>query len=246
MNAAELLRAGHLGEAIQALSAELRDHPTDVRRRTFLFELLCFAGEFERAAKHLAVLAGESADTELGALLYRSALTAERQRESVFQKKEYPSTAALPTPAGSLNGRPFQTIEDADPRIGARLEVFVAGEYVWLPFAYIGSIHMEPPRLLRDLIWSSARVTTAPSFQEREFGEVLLPVLCPLSYRHPQDVVRLGRSTEWQENDGQETPAGQKLLLVDGEEVVPFLEIRELRFASADDAEAGASSTSAA
>lgn len=60
MNATELLRAGQLNQAIQALGAELRDHPSDARRRTFLFELLCFAGEFERAAKHLAVLAGRA------------------------------------------------------------------------------------------------------------------------------------------------------------------------------------------
>jgi type VI secretion system protein ImpE len=252
MNATELFRAGKLGEAIQALGVELRNNPTDARRRTFLFELLCFAGEFDRAAKHLSVLAEESADTETGTLLYRSALNAERQRENVFRKKEYPVS---PVPEGgasrpgTFNGRPFQTIEDADPRIGSRLEVFVAGEYVWLPFGYIGSIHMEPPRFLRDLIWASARVTTAPGIKDQEFGEVLLPALCPLSSQHPLDEVRLGRATEWQEADGQEIPFGQKLLLLDGEEIIPFLEMRDLQFTSGEDTEADSStptSTSAA
>jgi predicted component of type VI protein secretion system len=51
MNPTELYCQGRLNDAIQALSAELRDHPTDTRRRTFLFELLCFAGEYERADK---------------------------------------------------------------------------------------------------------------------------------------------------------------------------------------------------
>src|SRR5215475_6643046 len=106
MTAQELFQAGKLTEAIRALGAAVRDNPTDTRRRTFLFELLCFAGEFDRAAKHLGVLAGESADTEVGALLYRSALTAERQRESIFQKKEYPASAVAPPPSGTLNGRP--------------------------------------------------------------------------------------------------------------------------------------------
>jgi type VI secretion system protein ImpE len=246
MNATELFRAGRLGEAIQALVTEVRDNPTDTRRRTFLFELLCFAGEFDRAAKHLGVLAGESADTEVGALLYRSALTAERQRESIFQKKEYPAATVEPAPSGTLNGRPFQTIEDVDPRIGARLEVFVAGEYVWLPMAYIGTLHMDAPRFLRDLIWSSARVTPAPGIKDQDLGEVILPVLCPLSWKHPDDNVKLGRSTEWQQADGQDTPFGQKLLLLDGEEVVPFLDVRELQFASAEGADAGASANSAA
>jgi type VI secretion system protein ImpE len=247
MNAAELFRAGKLSEAIQALGVEVRDNPTDARRRTFLFELLCFAGEFDRAAKHLSALAGESADTEVGALLYRSALNAERQRENIFQKKEYPAVpSAAASRPGTFNGKPFRTIEDADPRIGSRLEVFVAGEYVWLPFGYIGSIHMGPPRFLRDLMWASARVTTAPGIKDQEFGEVLLPVLCPLSWQHPQDDIKLGRATEWQEVDGQETPFGQKLLVLDGEEVVPFLEIRELQFASDEDTETGSSLTSAA
>lgn len=249
MNARELFQAGKLHEAIQALSAELRDHPTDTQRRTFLFELLCFAGEFDRAAKHLNVLSEGSKDAEVGALLYRSALAAEVQRQSLFQKKEYP---ASPSPGsgqsrpGTLNGRPFQTIADADPRIGARLEIFVAGEYVWLPFEFIGSIRIEAPRFLRDLMWATARVATAPGFKDREFGEVLLPVLCPLSWHHPDDNVRLGRATEWQEADGQDTPIGQKLLVLDGEEAVPFLEVRELQFAAGESEGPGASSRSMA
>ncbi len=42
MKAQELFQAGKLDEAVQALGAELRDNPADARRRTFLFELLCF------------------------------------------------------------------------------------------------------------------------------------------------------------------------------------------------------------
>lgn len=248
MNATELFQAGKLHDAIQALSAELRDHPTDTQRRTFLFELLCFAGEFDRAAKHLNVLSEGSKDAEVGALLYRSALAAEVQRQSLFQKKEYPSapsTGGRPRP-GTLNGRPFQTIADADPRIGSRLEIFVAGEYVWLPFEFIGSVHVEAPRFLRDLMWTTARVSTAPGFQDREFGEVLLPALCPLSWQHPDDNVRLGRVTDWMESDGQETPIGQKLLVLDGEEAVPFLEVRELQFTAGESEDPGASSRSVA
>lgn len=248
MNAKALFQAGKLQEAIQALSAELREHPADTQRRTFLFELLCFAGDFDRAAKHLALLSAANAEAEVGGLLYRSALAAEVQRQSLFQQKQYPAASGhdgKPRP-GTLNGRPFQTIADADPRIDSRLEVFVAGEYVWLPFEFVGSIRIEPPRYLRDLIWATARVSTSPAFKGREFGEVLLPVLCPLSAQHQDDNVRLGRSTDWQQADGQEVPFGQKLLVLDGEEAVPFLEIRELQFAEEEPAEPGNSSSSVA
>jgi type VI secretion system protein ImpE len=233
MDAAQLLAAGRLKEAIEALGAEIRQHPTDTRRRTFLFELLVFAGEFERAAKHLNVLAETSRDAELGALLYRSALAAERQRQQIFQERSYPAPAGSAGP-GTLNGKPFQTIEDADPRIGPRLEIFVAGEYVWLPFEHIGSVKMEPPRLLRDLVWATATVATGPSFQGRELGEVIVPVLYPHSFQHARDEVKLGRATEWEDTPDGLVPFGLKMLLVDGEELVPYLEIRQLQFASAE------------
>src|ERR1700740_2605269 len=90
MNPQELYRAGRLSDATKALSAELRDNPTDVRRRTFLFELLCFAAEYERADKQLEVLAQAGPQSEMGVLLYRSALFAERQRQDVFERGEFP------------------------------------------------------------------------------------------------------------------------------------------------------------
>ena len=193
MDPAQLLAAGKLKEAIAALGAEIRQNPTDTRRRIFLFELLAFAGEFDRAAKHLNVLAEANHDAETGALLYRSALAAERQRQQIFQERSYPARSGSAGP-GTLNGKPFQTIEDADARIGQRLEIFVAGEYVWLPFEHIGSINIEPPRLLRDLIWATATVATGPSFKGRDLGEVIVPVLYPHSFRHAQRRCEAGSS----------------------------------------------------
>ena len=80
---------------MQALGAEVRDNPTDVRRRTFLFELLCFQGEYDRAEKHLNVLADATPDAQMGAVLYFSALHAERVRLETFQKKDYPPIPAI-------------------------------------------------------------------------------------------------------------------------------------------------------
>ena len=66
--------------------------------------------------------------------------------------------------------------------------------------------------------------------RSRELGEILLPVLSPFSSQHPDDQVRLGRTTVWEEDeDGQVLPAGQKMLVADEEEF-PFLELRQLHF----------------
>jgi type VI secretion system protein ImpE len=222
-----------LTEAIKALSAEVRDNATDTRRRTFLFELLCFAGEYQRADKQLEVLGQAGPSSELGVLLYRSALYAERQRQDLFSRGEFPKRPDTPEASltGTLNGKPFSSFADADPRIGARLEMFVAGSYLWLPLEHVASIQIEPPKRLRDLLWTPAAVRTAPSFKGAELGEVLLPVLAPFSWQHTDDAVRLGRATVWEQREGyaEEVPFGQKMWLVDNEEI-PFLELRSLEF----------------
>jgi len=230
MTARELYQAGRLGEAIQALNAELRDNPADTKRRTFLFELLCFAGNYDRAEKQLDILAQEGSNAQMGALLYRGALNAERTRCELFQKGENlaPAADTEATLTGTWNGRPFTAIEDADPRIGPRLEMFAAGQYLWVRFDHIASIEMEAPKRLRDLLWIPANVRTGPAFRGRELGEVLLPVLTPLSFQEEDDALKLGRATEWRElPSGETAPAGQKMLLIDGEEA-PFLELRRL------------------
>jgi type VI secretion system protein ImpE len=234
MTPRELLDSGKLKDALQALTAEVRDNPTDSKRRTFLFELLCFAGEFDRAEKHLDVLSQESQAASLGTLLYRTALHAERLRKDMFEKKEYPVSSAEPggeqPQSGTLNGTAFQTFMDADPRIGTRLEVFAAGSYLWIPFEHIESITLPAPRRLRDLLWAPAVVRTGPAFRDRELGELFLPVLSPFSWKHADDAVRLGRATVWETDESGDTiPFGQKLFLVNDEEV-PLLELRSLEF----------------
>jgi len=228
VNAQELFRAGRLDEAIELLGVELRSNPTDAQRRTFLFELLCFTGAHDRAEKQLDVLGRGDRQAEMGALLYRAALHADRTRQNMFLKGDYPRGPSPPRATGAVNGRAFGALVDADPRIGARLEVFAAGQYMWIPFERIATIRMAPPKRLRDVLWAPAVVRAAGGFRDLELGEVLVPVLAPLSWQHADGAVRLGRVTEWAElEDGTQVPIGQKLLLADDEEV-PILELREL------------------
>ncbi|MEO8032564.1 MAG: type VI secretion system accessory protein TagJ [Gemmatimonadota bacterium] len=229
MTAKELFQAGKIDEAIEALGGELRSNPADTQRRTFLFELLCFAGNWSRAEKQLDVLGSENAEAAMGMLLLRSALHAEQTRQQMFETGPLPFSTTEPGQvSGTLNGQPFQTLVDGDPRIGPRLEVFAAGQYMWIPFAQIASVKIAPPKRLRDLLWPTAIVRPTDAFKGGDLGEVLLPALAPLTWKHPDGPVRLGRVTEWQEiADDREAPVGQKLLLVDDQEIA-LLEIREL------------------
>ena len=240
MDALSLYRAGQLQPAIDALGGELKKQPLDARRRTFLFELLCFAGDYDRAAKQLDILADASAEASAGAMLYRSALHAERTRQEMFARDELPLGSAHAPVAGELNGVAFSELTDADPRIAGHLEVFIAGSYTWVPFAYVESIETAPPKRLRDLLWLPATLHTTADFRLQDLGEVLLPVLSPLSWKNPDDAVRLGRTTI-SETDAKygEISVGQKLLRC-GDEDVPILEMRDLSFHHAEETAARA------
>jgi len=237
VTARQLFDAGKVREAEMQLTAYLRDNPTDMAQRTFLFELLCFSGDYDRAEKQLVVLAQGNADREMGAVLYYSALHAERTRHRMFAEQEFPKDNPAASPSGTLNGRPFQSLRDADPDLGARLEVFAAGAYLWIPFEHISSVEMDRPHRLRDTLWIPALVQTGPSFKSTELGEVLIPALYPFSWKHPDEAVWLGRLTAWAVDErGTEYPSGQKILLLDGKEEVPLLEVRSIQFAVAQSA----------
>lgn len=246
MTPKQLFQSGKLNEAIAALGAELRDNPTDVQRRTFLFELLCFAGEYDRAEKHLNLLSDQGPQAKLGAVLYVASLHAERLRQDMFRKSDFPTGRAPVEPEkihGSLNGQAFESFEDSDPRIGTRIEIFAAGAYLWLPLEHVVSIEMEAPKRLRDLLWIPALVRTGPAFKDKELGEVLLPAICPLSSDESDPNIKLGRVTEWREKEDGAVPVGLKTFLVDGEDF-PILEVRKIEFHVASEAIAAGQSGS--
>jgi type VI secretion system protein ImpE len=170
----------------------------------------------------------------LASLLYRGALNAERTRQDMFRKGELtPPVLDAPKVGGLLNGKPFESISDADPRVGSRLEVIAAGDYLWIGFEHIAHLNIEAPKRLRDTLWATARLRTGPSFKGQDLGDVLLPALAPGSVDSDDPDIRLGRVTEWfRDESGIEFPLGRKVLLVDGEEI-PLLEVRTLEMQAA-------------
>lgn len=228
--AKQSFEAGKVREAIQELTAYLRERPGDVAERTFLFELLCFSGAYDRAEKQLSVLAQGNRDAEMGAVVYYAALHAEKTRHELLGGEGSAHKNGSVSPSGTLNGKPFVSLRDADPDIGARLEVFAAGAYLWILFEHIASVQIEQPRRLRDTLWTPATVLTGPSFEGTELGEVLIPAIYPFSWKSEDEAVWLGRVTGWAADEqGTEYPSGQKILVMDSEEV-PFLEVRSLTF----------------
>jgi type VI secretion system protein ImpE len=84
MGAKELLQEGKLTEAIDAQVQAVKASPGDTSARIFLFELLASAGDWERASKHLDVVASQAPDMATGVASYQATLRAEQARDALF------------------------------------------------------------------------------------------------------------------------------------------------------------------
>lgn len=88
--AKELLHANRLADAIKETTADVRSHPQKLEARALLFELLAFAGEWERALKQLDVLAQLDPGNEMGVQVYRHNVRALQLRERLFANGDAP------------------------------------------------------------------------------------------------------------------------------------------------------------
>jgi type VI secretion system protein ImpE len=224
-------RAGRLAEAIEALGIELRKDPGSARPRTFLFELLCFAGQFDRAGKQLDVLAQQDTKVQLGAALYRSLLQAHRRREELFAAGVEGAIGEEDPISLRINGKTYESCEDEDLRVGCALEVYAGGEYMRIPYRDVEQVEVEAPKTLRDLLWIPAKIVVKETSPHVGIGSLAhLPALAPGSWKHGADAVRLGRVSVIEESDsGASVPYGAKLLIC-GDHEVSLLEVRELAY----------------
>ena len=92
----ELYTAGQLSEAVTAMSEEVKGHPTDQTRRGFLAELLCIAGDLERADKQLDVLANQDPQAALGVAMFRQLVRAEQARQQFYTEGRLPEFLTEP------------------------------------------------------------------------------------------------------------------------------------------------------
>jgi type VI secretion system protein ImpE len=62
----------------------VKSHPADTPLRIFLFELLCFAGDYQRADRQLEVIGHQGSRAEVGVQVYRNIFAAEQVRRRLF------------------------------------------------------------------------------------------------------------------------------------------------------------------
>ena len=89
MDAKQLFDTGDLRGAIDQLNADLKAHPLELQKRIFLFELLCFTGNLQRAQRQLETVAQVSDDgkVQIGIQVYEGILKAEAIRRQLFENE---------------------------------------------------------------------------------------------------------------------------------------------------------------
>ena len=82
---AELFQAGRLDEAVEALNAQVRAKPSDVQSRALLAELLCFAGNQQRADTLLDQIGTQDPMLAPTLALFRQLVRADVARTQLYE-----------------------------------------------------------------------------------------------------------------------------------------------------------------
>lgn len=231
-SARELLAAGKLRDATEVLLAEVKAKPTDTAARTFLFELSCFAGDWDRAERQLDVIGLQDVQAALGITVYHANVKAERERARVFAEGIEPHFLSAPPAYVDLYVRAIKhrrlgeldqvqsalsQAEEERPMVGG-----TSGGRSFNDFRdandFVGGV-LE--LVVKDqYVWlpfeQIKRLEVIPPAQLRDYlwarvlietwdgtvGEVYLPSLYAGTSQHSDDNVKLGRMTDWENAGG--------------------------------------------
>ena len=108
----EQLEAGDLDGAIEALNQAVRNNPTDTARRSALAELLCFAGNFERADRLLDAVQHQDVTVAVGVALFRQLIRAEEARQAFYAECRLPEFLSPPDDHDQLYLRALVALKD--------------------------------------------------------------------------------------------------------------------------------------
>jgi len=224
--AKELLAAGKLEEASAALLRQVKANPGDAASRTFLFELSCLSGDWDRAERQLDVIGQQSTEAQLGVMVYRANINAERERRRVFAEgvqphflREPPAYVDLCVEALNQVNRGLMTEARATLDRAEEERPAIAGSLGGKEFQdfrdYDDFLAPVVELIVKDkYVWlpfeQIKSIQISPPRQLRDMiwasarveatdgtiGEVYMPSLYPDTANSPDDQLRLGRMTD--------------------------------------------------
>ncbi len=263
MSATELYKQGLLADAIQAQVEEVKAKPTDHNLRVFLFELLVFAGDLDRARKHLDLVTYEDPDQQLAVVQYKQLIDTELHRRKIF------GGDALPTFLGevplhselrlkALAALKQSSADEAIPLLDQAqkttpvIKATINGKAVELvqdcddvlgtnlEVMFKGQYCWVPLEQVANLRMNPPKTPrdliwfpARLDTQDDASGEVFLPVLYINSHTHDDEKIRLGQATEFTES----RPIrgyGSRFFLA-GDDGISLLEWREVDVEATED-----------
>lgn len=259
MTASELYRDGQLDDAIAAAIQEVKDHPAERSRRTLLFALLCFAGDYERARKQLTAIDAQT--TQSDAPAYLNLLAAEETRRKVLSDALRPKFFSDPPARMELhlqaicrlkegNSSEAQLLldraEEERPEVpgslgGSPFDDFADADDVTRPFleVFVGSDYFWAPfeqlQSLQVVVPDPIRprdTLWAPCqlfFRNGSLQRGFTPVLYANSHQSDDDSLRLGQGTSFEEIGGVCRGVGRKQFVAGEMDPTP-LDLKDVVF----------------
>ena len=257
-----LLEAGQLEAAISALTTVLRGAPTDHASRALLGELLCLAGQFDRAEAQFSVLTQQTVDRPVAIARLRHLIRAATAREAWFNQGAVPALLAEPTPAQraaiDLALAMRATDEAAIPTLLEQAEAVrpkLSGQADGTGFDDFRDVDDRSAWFIEVLtgdggyLWvdpasvAGLRFTPAARPIDLLWREARMSlhdgrvadIVIPAQYVDPDasEAQRLARETDWKAGPGgASTGAGQRVWLL-GEDGAGILDINEIVFTPA-------------
>ena len=260
MNSKDLIKAGRLSEARQQLVSEVKSSPGDLAKRTLLFQVLIFCGEWDKAERHLEAIAAQDSSRETGVQVYENLIHAEKERMEVTQLKR--RSSFLPEAPAYLevyyeawekvvekrieDGRKlFDQIEAQRPVISGTVngkrftglkdtDTFLS---LFLEAMVYERYVWVPFEVIRELsitppqtLFDLLWIMARITTWEGLTTNCYLPVLYPGSFLHEDDRVKLGRMTDWTPLGGPFSKGMGQHVFQLGEEEIGILEIQDAIF----------------
>lgn len=260
MDARELMRAGRLSEAREQLTKEVKASPSDERKRTLLFQVLAFDGEWEKAERHLDIMGSLSSQLEVGVLVYKNLVIAERERREVAERKRFPGFVSGTPPYleaylaawDKVGEKKYDEAETLYDHVVSQRRP-VSGTINGKRFEGLSDTDSFLACFLEAIVHDRYIWIPFESLGELSVAEpktlfdllwiparimtweglavaCYLPVTYPWSFRHEDERIKLGRITDWT-NLGRGFYRGAGQHIYQiGEGDVPLLEIRDIVF----------------
>lgn len=259
MNPKELLKAGKLSEARNALTEAVRTAPGDMGYRTLLFQALSYLGEWDKAERHLDIIAAQDAKRETGIQVYKNLIQAERERQQVAGREKRPGFFPVAPPYAELYFAALEKIGKKDWEGAAedfsaiesrqRIRGLLNGEeftglkdtdsvlsfflevFIFEQYFWVPLDNLAELTITRPKTFLDLlwAVARITTF-EGLTADCFVPVLYPESFLSEDERLKLGRMTDWVSYGGPYIRGIGQHVFQAGEKEIAILEMAEVSF----------------